>query len=173
MLSILVVMGCISGAREDSGFDRDSKELTGDTVSTNDEDPVVPLGFRFNEFLAKSSTTDDWIELYNAADESVDISGWGLVDDIDEDDPWFFPADSIIDSGEYLIVWADDGEEGEGFHATFKLSADGETVYLLDSSEQVLEQVSFPPLDEDQSYALQAEGSWIVTDQPSIQAANE
>ena len=184
MLNIFVLMGCLSGAKEDSGLDTASEELPGDSASTNEElsgdtgstneaEPVVSSGLRFNEIVAKSSTTADWIELYNTADESIDISGWGLVDDIDEDEPWIFPAGSNIEPDGYLLVWADDGEAGEGFHATFKLSSDGETVYLLDSLQNVVDEVSFPPLEEDQSYALLTDGAWVITDQPTPEEANE
>ena len=182
MLYTFVLVGCLSGAKEDSGLDTASEELSGDTASeessrdtasTNETDPAVELSVRFNEIVAKSSTTADWIELYNAADESIDISGWGLVDDIDEDEPWLFPAGSNIEPDGYLLVWADDGEVGDGLHATFKLSSDGETVYLLDSMQIVVDEVSFPPLEEDQSYALQADGSWVITDQPSPEADNQ
>ena len=169
MLNVFVFAGCLSGAREDSGFDVASQEQG--TVLAGEED-VNASNVKLNEFLAKSSETADWIELYNSSNESIDISGWGLVDDIDEDEPWMFPTGSIIVSEGFILVWADDGEEGDGFHASFKLSTDGETVYLLDPSEVVVDEVNFPSLEEDQSYALQSDGEWIVTDQPTPEAHN-
>lgn len=48
---------------------------------------------------------EDWIELYNAGDEPVDLTGWGLTDKPDEPYRWVFP-EKIILPGEYLIVWA-------------------------------------------------------------------
>jgi hypothetical protein len=59
-----------------------------------------------NEIMFKSAPnqdTDDWIELYNAGDTDVDISGWVLKDDSDKRN--FAVAEStVLKKGEYLVL---------------------------------------------------------------------
>lgn len=47
----------------------------------------------------------DWLEIYNLSSSSVDLSGYGLSDDISEPLKWTFPALSI-DQNEFLTVFA-------------------------------------------------------------------
>ncbi|HDS85217.1 MAG TPA: DUF1080 domain-containing protein, partial [Phycisphaerales bacterium] len=66
-----------------------------------------------NEFMASNGGTiadedgdfEDWIELYNAGGEAVNLAGWGLSDDVDRPFRWIFP-DVVIDPGQYLLIWA-------------------------------------------------------------------
>ena len=57
---------------------------------------------------------EDWVELYNAYDVPVDISGWVFKD---EDDAHIFilPDNTIIAAGDYLVLCRDDSL----FHAAF------------------------------------------------------
>ncbi len=113
-----------------------------------------------NEFMASNDTTvadqdgeyDDWIELYNNGTSSMDLSGWYLSDDITELDMWTFPSGSSIDADGYLIIWADDDSAQVGLHANFKLSASGETIYLVDSTGSVVDQITYGAQITDQTY---------------------
>ena len=57
-------------------------------------------GVYISEVLASNDTIvaypnaakSDWIEIYNAGTDSVDISGWGLSDRLDHGRKWQFPA---------------------------------------------------------------------------------
>ena len=70
-------------------------------------DPVI------SELMASNRATlddgngrsSDWIEIYNRGDETTDLSGWHLTDDLDNLDRWRFP-DMQIAPGEYLIIFA-------------------------------------------------------------------
>ncbi len=103
-----------------------------------------------NEFMAKNDNTvtdqdgeyDDWIEFYNNGDEDIYLDGYYLSDDNDEPDKWVFP-DTVIYAGDYLIVWADNDEEQQGLHASFKLSADGEDIVLSDPGMALIDEISF------------------------------
>ena len=74
--------------------------------------PLPPVCI--NELLRSNSSSvpdhegeyQDWIELYNAGDEPVDLTGFGLSDN---DDPfkWTFPAASL-QPNEHLLVYASD-----------------------------------------------------------------
>ena len=115
-----------------------------------------------NEVLAKTDIDPaDWIELYNAEAEAVDLSGFGLQDSAGE--VWALPAGTTIEAGGFLQIWADDAAE-EGLHAPFKLSKDGEEVVLTDVAGDVVDSVTFPALAAEETYARITDGGdeWEV-----------
>ena len=77
--------------------------------------------------------------------------------------------------GEYLIVWADDDEEDQGeMHATFKLSASGEQLYLSDMDLNILDEVVFGQQDTDMGYARVPNGVGdFVIQLPTFASNNE
>jgi hypothetical protein len=121
--------------------------------------PVV-----INEFMASNSRTladpqgeyDDWIELRNLTDQAVDLTGHYLSDEPNNPRKWQFPSGAKIAANGYLLVWADeDGAATFGLHASFKLAASGEQIYLTDTDAKlnaVLDYVIFGPQETDRSY---------------------
>jgi hypothetical protein len=47
----------------------------------------------------------DWVELYNATGEAVDVGGMGLSDEEGAGFKWVFPSREI-EAGGYLVVFA-------------------------------------------------------------------
>lgn len=70
-------------------------------------------GIVINEFMASNGETvvdedgesSDWIELYNAGQDAVNLNGWGLSDDPAQPFLWTFP-NIVMEPSEYLLVWA-------------------------------------------------------------------
>lgn len=128
-------------------------------VTTAANSPVI-----INELMASNASSiadpqgefDDWIELHNITDEEVDLTGRHLSDESDNPRKWAFPAGTTIPPNGFLIVWADeDGGATPGLHASFKLSASQETLYLTDTDANlnaVLDSVSFSNQQTDLSY---------------------
>ena len=66
-----------------------------------------------NEVMASNSRVlsdkygafEDWIELYNAGDEPVNLQGYGLSDDAANPFKWVFPSFTLMPDS-FLIVWA-------------------------------------------------------------------
>jgi len=87
----------------------------------------------------------DWIEIYNAGPDSVNLDGWHLTDDIEELQKWNFPAQNL-DPGNFLLVYASDKDRGElnsPLHTNFKLSTNGEYLALTkDTGATTVEVVS-------------------------------
>ena len=77
------------------------------------------------------------------------MSGYQLTDDYGLETPWIFPEGTELGLGQFLIVWADDGETQKDLHADFKLSADGETLTLLDPENEVVEKVVYSEFEPD------------------------
>ena len=128
-----------------------------------------------NEVMSNNQTTvadnygefDDWIEITNISQSDVHLAGYHLTDDISSPFKFSFP-DSVIQPGEFIIVWADDDPSQGSMHANFKLSSSGEQLFLLYSS-LLVDNVSFPALEEDASYGRWPEpsGEWISLSVPT------
>ncbi len=128
--------------------------------SISSEAPPLVL----NELMASNDSTitdpqgdfDDWIEIWNGSDEAVDLSGMYLSDKTNDPRKWPFPDGTVLGAGEYLIVWADEnGGAEEGLHANFKLSSDGESVFLVDTDERsnaLVDSIAFPSLGPDVAF---------------------
>ena len=124
-----------------------------------------------NELMAANtkSITDpqgqyeDWLELYNLTNDTVDLSGMYLTDKIDNLRKWAFPENTTIPGRGYLLVWLDENGKAEtGLHANFKLSRNGETVALVDTDargNQVLDSVTFEKQERDVAFGRWPNGS--------------
>lgn len=99
----------------------------------------------------------DWIELYNASDDPIDLTGYSISDD---GATWVFPKGNIPPRG-YLVIWASDKNKvtGDGqLHANFKLSTDGEKIVLKSPDGYVIDSVTYGRLDDDESYGRSIDG---------------
>jgi hypothetical protein len=109
-----------------------------------------------NEFMANNgdgspwadqdNENDDWIELYNNTNSSINLSNYFLSDSDSFYHKWELP-DVAIPAHSYLIVWADKDPQQEGLHTKFSLDKDGDEIYLtyldgtlIDSIEYTEEQ---------------------------------
>jgi hypothetical protein len=109
-----------------------------------------------NEFLAQNDTTvtdqngeyNDWIELYNYGATPISLANYHLSDKSDNPAKWTFP-DIVIDSGAFLIVWADEDTIQAGLHANFKLSVTGEAIYLSSPQLSIIDHIVFGPQSSD------------------------
>ncbi|HPE76540.1 MAG TPA: lamin tail domain-containing protein [Draconibacterium sp.] len=139
-------------------------------TNCNNDDPIVEETPQIviNELLPKNTQYgsdedgdfDDWIELYNPADEDQDISGYYLADSKKNPTKWKFPQGTTIAANGYLIVWADeDSTHVSGLHTNYKLSADGENVVLLTPTQEVIDLVEYPATVLEQSYARKPNGT--------------
>ena len=119
-----------------------------------DPDPIVTEDelVYINEIFAAG---DDWIELYNANDAVKDISGYRIYDDVTN--KYALPAGTTIAAKGYLILNCDD--LATGLSTNFKLTSDGETVYLENTTGELIDKVEFPTLDNGQTYGRFPDGS--------------
>ena len=126
-------------------------------------------GLRISELMTSNqgSVPDDkgeypdWVEVWNSSDRDISLAGVGLSDRGDSI-RFLFP-DVTLKAGERTVVYCDDtnqAEAGKAFHAKFKLSSVGETVYLFDPSAYTIDQVTTPIMASDSSWALLPDGTW-------------
>ena len=102
-----------------------------------------------SEFMAANSDTlvdddgdsSDWIELHNASNTAVDLTGWYLTDKSDDTTKWSIPA-ATIEPRDFLVVYASgkDRQSDDGsLHANFKLRADGEYLGLANQAGEIVQ----------------------------------
>ena len=95
-----------------------------------------------NKFLTMGHE-NDWVELLNREETAVSLDGYFLTDDPEK--PAQLPLQGLeIPAGGYLTIVMDEA-------APFRLSAEGETVYLF-FHDQLLSQVTFGLSENGESY---------------------
>lgn len=124
-------------------------------------DPIITEFVASNDssLLDGNGSSSDWIEIFNAGDESVDLDDYTLTDRASNPTKWEFPS-RVLAPGEYLVVFASgDGvpDLAGNLHTDFKLSAGGEYLGLYDPNGVLLSEFSvggtdYPPQITDVSY---------------------
>ena len=133
-----------------------------------------------NDYVTAIAGEDntDWVEIYNAGTELVNLSGWGLSDNINWPRKWQFPDGTYISPGEYKIVLLDGsvsaGSDASRLHSSIKLArAGGETLTLSDASGYVLDKLYLPEIPTDYSYGRTfGLGGFFYYDGPTPGATN-
>ncbi len=130
------------------------------------DSPVVInelMAFNTKSIADPQGQYEDWLELHNLSDNTVNLAGMYLTDKINNIKKWTFPEDTLIPAHGYLLVWLDeDGKAEAGLHANFKLSRNGETVMLVDTDtrgNQVLDIVTFEKQEKDVALGRSPNGS--------------
>jgi hypothetical protein len=97
-----------------------------------------------------SFDTDDWIELYNFADSTIDLSNWVLKD---EDDLHNFtiPENTLLEKDNYLVLCKDTLLFGSFFpniknivgNFDFGLNGSGELIRLFDNNLNIIDSLTY------------------------------
>ena len=123
-----------------------------------------------SEFVAKNTQSfddgngksSDWVELYNAGDEAVNLSGWYLSDNADDLNRWQFPSVDLPPDGYLVVIASGNGspnyvDQDGNQHTNFKLAATGESLILSDPDLKVVDRIDFSQQYEDISFGLDSE----------------
>jgi spore coat protein H len=101
-----------------------------------------------NEFMADNSVIkdnagelEDWIEIYNADNKTIWLGDKYLTDNPERPDKWKMPEISL-ESGSFLLFWADEDQDQGDLHTNFKLSKSGEFIGIFDNEAN-----NFAPID--------------------------
>ncbi|MEA4869650.1 MAG: lamin tail domain-containing protein [Christensenella sp.] len=119
--------------------------------------------------------TPDWIELYNAGAAPIDLSGYGISDNIRDLHKFVFPKGTILGEGEYLILYAMSRTEdmaADAMVTDFGLSKSGDYLFVTDAYFGLVAQMDVPPLYTDVSYARKADGTYGYSGVPTPGAEN-
>lgn len=115
-----------------------------------------------NYHSSDNHDTDDWVELTNIGDYSVNLSGWSFSDDENETG-YVFPEGSLLHSGEFLILTADKYAFRDLMNTDLKLKGDfdfalsngGETLLLRDHTGVLQDRVGY---DDEFPWPAEADG---------------
>ncbi len=103
----------------------------------------------------------DWIEIWNSTDKPINLNGLGLSDKGDRV-RFLFPNVSLDADGR-VVVFCDNtnlSNPNRAFHAKFKLSSVGETIYLYDPNAYLIDSCKYPIMASDESWAL-VDGAFV------------
>ncbi|MFT4664171.1 MAG: hypothetical protein ACI8YQ_001850 [Polaribacter sp.] len=140
-----------------------------------------------NEILASNSNTntdefgesDDWVELYNATSNPIDIGGMYLTDDLGNLVKYYIPptqaSQTTIPAMGYLLVWCDNQSNQGAMHTTFKLSASGESFALVDSDgTTVIDSYTYGIMSANVSIGREQDGQtpWVFFSGPTPDDSN-
>lgn len=103
----------------------------------------------------EDANRSDWIEIYNAGGEAVNLLGWSLTDHTNSPG-WRFPA-MWLDPNKYLLVWASGKNRADPalpLHTDFKLGKEVGYLALLDAATNIVSAFApaYPAQLEDVSY---------------------
>lgn len=98
----------------------------------------------------------DWIEIYNNTDSALDISGFGLTDELISAAKWTFPEGSVLQPRGYIVVFCSGDPTRGKLHTPFKLSA-SDDVILSNVSGKVVDSITLRPVTSGYSLGRSAE----------------
>jgi hypothetical protein len=131
------------------------------SCAKEEDKPLKENGIFINEIDANGT---DWIEFYNSNSVSVSLAGFKVYDDVAE--KYTIGSVSIPANGYFILVC--DGS-GTGGNASFRLSSEGETLYLEDGDGTLVDKITFPAIDDGSTFARFPDGgaSWQLTGNPT------
>jgi len=131
-------------------------------------------GLFINEFMASNRTTikdeagnyADWIELYNAGNQAVDIGGLYLSDDLHNPGLWriseISPYTTTIQPDSFLLLWADNDTSQGLLHLGFQLAREGESIsigQIVDNEPVIIDSTTYSEQLTDFSFGRYPDGS--------------
>ncbi len=146
--------------------------------------PLMAQQVALNEINASNSSIiadedghyEDWIEIFNYGDKEVNLKGFYLSDDYAKPYMWEFP-EVTIQPGEFLLVWAsgkDRAVPDAPLHTNFRISRDGEEVYLTNADGERIDEIAPTPIPTDMVLGRHPDGtgSWHYLKHPTPGSGN-
>ncbi len=121
-----------------------------------------------NEFLPDPVGSDsaekpegEWVELYNLSQETQDLTGYYLEDEAGnsiEVELCRVNSQSLnLEASDFMVVYVNAG--GECNSHNFSLNNSGDTIYLYNSEDEIIDEVVYEGSEEDKSIARIPDGS--------------
>ncbi|MBQ3779536.1 MAG: CotH kinase family protein [Fibrobacter sp.] len=140
---------------------------------------ITPLNL---DFLDENGDDPSWVELYNASDKDVNLSGYTLVESRKNPRKFVFGNDVIKPKGFKVVfcdkknisavVSADNGDRHTRPHTDWKLDKDGGTLYLIDKYNGIRDSVDYPELNAGYSWGITDGGYWKYFEKPTPEKPN-
>ena len=105
---------------------------------------------------------DEWIELHNALDRMLDVSGWMLDDAADSGSSrYIIPEGTLLAAGEYRVFYRRETK--------LVLNNTGDTVLLLAPDGALVDEARYSPTQYDVAYSRRNAclGPWLMNWNPT------
>ena len=124
--------------------------LLGGFTPTADRVQAATVPLVINELMAANGgfnrdaqgESDDWVEIYNAGSQAIDMAGMYLTDDLAVPRKWKVPTNAPqltkVAAKGYLLIWLDGDTTDSGLHASFALDSAGDQIALFDTDGTTL-----------------------------------
>ena len=157
--SLPLLFACADGQKAADS----SKLVVNEVVSSNKR-----------SLVDESLGTPDWIELYNSGSVPLDLSGYGISDNMRELHKFVVPQGTTLGAGEYLVLYAMGATDDvkNPMVTNFGLSKSGDYLFITDAYFGLVSQMEIPPLYTDVSYARAADGTYGFSGVPTPGAEN-
>ncbi|MBL9138252.1 MAG: lamin tail domain-containing protein [Verrucomicrobiales bacterium] len=149
---------------------------SGATPGAGNQRPDLLSQVVINEWMAANTSAvmdpadgdfEDWFELYNPGNQTVDLTGCTLSDQLANPRKYVIPSGTAIGPRGFLLVWADEEssqtQPGGPLHANFKLSQSGESILLSGPDGQIIDHRSFVNQVENSSTGRWPDGATVAT----------
>lgn len=159
LLAALMMLSTFAGCSQQTSGAPVSGLIISEVVSSNSSSLIDPV-----------YGNPDWIELYNASDKAIDLTGFSVSE---AKNTYEFAEGTSIDAGAYLVVYCcasivdQPGQLCTGFKLP-KKSAE----LRLSSPYGTIQQLSVPELASDISYGTDEKGAYHFYPNPTPGAAN-
>ena len=169
LLGIVLSMSLACQPSFSSGTEQeeDTVEVSGDDSASMRPSPSIFI----NEFMASNSSivfedmpedyTPDWIELFNASADPLDLEGFTITDDLNEPAAHTF-AKVVIEPYGYVVLYADGNPDDGPQHLGFKLDMDGESIGLYAEDGSPLDRIDYTDMMSDLAAARVPDGGELV-----------
>ncbi len=123
----------------------------------------------------QDNNSSDWIELYNEGTLAINLSHYSLSDEVEQLNKWIFPNINIPANGTLLFFASGKNNNlNAELHTNFKISSDGEMLFLTNPQGVLINEFPAMALGEDQSLGRLPNGSTniVLLNEPSPASTN-
>ena len=117
-----------------------------------------------------------WIEIFNTAYNSINMSGLYLTNDFNNLTKYKLPKDArfIIPQRSYLVFYCDSTSNKGDFHCNFKLDSSGFIALVDANGYKIIDSVSYTIKESDMVYMRKDDGedNWIYNNNSTAMQAN-
>jgi len=128
-------------------------------------EPQIPDGpestVLINEVMSNNVGNGvDWIEIYNAGSEAVDLEGYKLNDAESPESGWAIPAGNVVEAGGYIVFDENEWDFGG-------VSSSGEWVSFADAAGTLIDKIYVTDMSANAglTYAREVDGEepWLIS----------